>query len=237
MNMWDGLIEEIRNQQACLDQLIAAWKSDYTAAGGTIHCGRGCRECCNLAVNATLTEAVAIAGALTEVQAEALQRYVGHLLEAVGRVGDIKGYLRMHRQELGYCPLLDDEGACGIYGVRPLSCRALLSTMPSRWCTVDFSALSAGEKQNFMEGLDRGAVAFPSHYAAFSRDTGQELEARAGRLMSEKFGFSIYGSMPVLVDLVRRHGLAETCGHGYDATIALLSATGADHPFLLQVER
>lgn len=235
--MWRELTEEIRQQQAFLDMLAMGWTADYAASGGRIFCGRGCRECCNLVVNTTFAEAVAIAATLSEEQAKAVHVHVAKLRERIGGVVDMRGYLRMHRQDIGLCPLLDAEGACGVYAVRPLSCRALLSTMESRWCGADFVALPPDEKQAFVERLDRSVVAFPMHYVASTQEAAQEMEALAGRRMAARFGFSLYGSLPVLVHLALDHGLAEACAEGYDTATRILARAGLDHHFLAYVER
>lgn len=235
--MWQTLIGDIRQQQAFLDMLSSSWTADYTASGGRIFCGRGCRGCCSLVVNTTLTEAVAVAGTLTQRQGEAVRSHVARLKGEMGGVGGMKEYLRMHRREMGFCPFLEEDGACGVYGVRPLSCRALLSTRESRWCEVDFAALTSLEKENFVASLDRSAVAFPMHYVASMQEAGQEMEVVASRRMAGAFGFSLYGSLPVLVHLVLDHRLAEACAEGYDAAASVISGAGVDHPFLLHMER
>ncbi len=234
--MWTELIDEVRQQQAAMDMLSAAWISDYTAGGGRIHCGRGCRGCCSLAVSTTMTEAVAIAGALSEAQAEAVWQQVERLRKKIGPVQDIKGYLRMHRQEIGFCSLLAEDGACGIYSLRPLSCRALLSTKESRWCGVDFSQVSAEEKRAFVESLDRSVVSFPLHYVASTQEMGQEMESRASRRMADCCGFSLYGSLPVLVHLVLEYGLDRACADGHGAAVKCIEWSGLNNPFLLHLE-
>ena len=52
--------------------------------------------------------------------------------------------------------------------------------------------------------------------------------------MAERCGFSLYGSMPVMVNLICDHGLAEACGKGVDAVGRILAESGLDNPLLLQ---
>jgi len=235
--VWHELIKEMQQQQAFIDLLARGWATEYAAAGGRIHCARGCRGCCSLAVNCTFTEAVAIAGALTGEQAERVRDHVARLRAGIDGVTELKEYLLRHRRLVGFCPFLAEDGACGIYSLRPLACRALLSTKESRWCSADFSGLSAGEKGAFLASLDRSVVAFPMHYVAAMQEAGEELEAAASRRMAERCGFSLYGSMPVLVHLAEDHGLAAACPAGYDAVARLLEATSLNHPLLLHVGR
>lgn len=231
--MWNELIDEVRGQQSCLDMLSAAWCAEYGTAGGRIFCGKGCHGCCTLAVNTTCAEAVIIAARLTDQQSEAVRLHVDCMRNHVYPGMELKEYLRMHRREIGSCPFLNKDGTCSIYAIRPLSCRSLLSTMDSHWCSEDFTSLSASVKQEFVESLDRQVVAFPTHYAASPQEMAQEMEARANRLMMEKFGFSLYGSLPVLVHLAREHGLAEACRKGKDDVVALITKTKLDNPLLL----
>lgn len=233
--MWEELIEEAGRQQHCLDLLSAGWQGEYASRGGRIFCGKGCRGCCSLVVNATCADAVAIAGTLSDLQADAVREHVDRVRLLAGRSAGLKEFLRRHRQEMGFCPLLDPKGACSVYFRRPLSCRALLSTLESTWCSTDFGSLGPGEKESFLASLDRTAVAFPTHYAAFPRDTGAELENAANRRMSRTFGFYLSGNLPVLIHLFRDHSLQAACSAGREAVIDLLAATGLDNPLLVEV--
>ncbi len=231
---WKGLREELVQQQTFMEMFTAAWCSDYRGAGGSIHCSRGCSGCCSLAVSCTLTEAVVIAESLSESQAEAVTVHALKLRDRMAGIDGLKEYLRMHRREMGGCPLLEADGACGIYPVRPLSCRALLSTKESRWCVADFSELSSAEKQAFVSGLDQAVVAFPLHYVASTRETGQELEARGLNLMRQTFDYSLYGNLPVLLHLVREYGLG--AAHNAEQVVRILRESGFDHPLLTDLE-
>jgi Fe-S-cluster containining protein len=230
---WRNLLDELNVKRECLDMMSAAWVADYRAHGGSIFCGRGCRDCCSLAVNCTLTEAVALASSLSDTQAEAVAAYALRLGKLTAPMTDLKEYLRMQRRDMGWCPLLETDGACGAYAARPLSCRALLSTKESYFCGVDFTDLTSGQKQAYVESLDRSATDFPLHYVASTRETGSEMEARALALMRTQFGFSLYGNMPVLVYLVREKGLAEMALIGRNEMEAVAATAGLNHPFLI----
>jgi len=235
-HLWEKLTGELAAQQPFMEMLTRSLTSDYRSRGGGIFCARGCSGCCTLVVNCTLTEAVTIAAALDEGQSVLVDAYVARLRELVVGAGDLKAYLRIHRHSSGGCPLLERDGACGVYAVRPFSCRALLSTRESRWCSADFASLSPAEKQAFVESLDREAVAFPMHYLAASRDAASGLENRLSVRLAETFGFSVYGNMPVLVHLAKRHDLARVVSTGRDAVEELLARVGLDNPLLLQLE-
>lgn len=235
--MWQELIEGVRQQEAFLDLFAKGWIDDYVASGGSVQCGRGCSGCCSLAVNVPFVEAVSIAGYLTDEQLSSVRRYVERLRTKMRGISDLHEYLRMHRKKMNGCPLLSGDGSCGIYRLRPLSCRALVSTRESRWCSADFAELSADEKRCFVEGLDRVVVAFPMHYVAVLQESGREMENESSRRMRQKFGFSLYGNLPVLLYLVRDFSLHEACGKGYAAVQTGLESAGLSHPLLVAADQ
>ncbi|RNC67461.1 MAG: zinc/iron-chelating domain-containing protein [Desulfuromonadales bacterium] len=234
--MWQTLTEELRREHAGFDSFSDEWIESYSTAGGTIHCGRGCGTCCSLAVNATFTEALIITEAITDIQAAAVREHVAKIRALIPMMTDLKSWLRLHRRKLGACPLLAGDGTCGVYGVRPFSCRALLATKESRWCGADFAELTTEEKRSFVESLDRTVVGFPMHYVAATQERGLELEARTARAMDERFGFSLYGNLPVLIFLEREHELSRVITQGYAATMRTLERAGLFNPFLVSVE-
>jgi hypothetical protein len=149
---------------------------------------------------------------------------------------DLKSWLGLHRTVIGSCPFLEADGACGVYTVRPFSCRALLSTKESRWCGADFSVLGSEEKRTFVASLDLTVVAFPMHYVRVTQELGQELEALAAQRMREQFGFSLYGNFPVLAHLEREHRLSTVFPAGREAVEQLLTREGLNHPFLATLD-
>jgi Fe-S-cluster containining protein len=233
---WGNMRAEVESMHRFMDMFCAAAAADYSAGTGKIFCTKGCSGCCTLAVNCTAAEALRIADTLSAQQQQTLCGYIHTLKEEIRTITGLKEYLRLHRKELGGCPFLDND-CCGVYPQRPLSCRALLASKESRWCSVDFSEIPAPEKLAFMESLDRPAVAFPMHYLACTQDTGQKLEAEASLQMLREYGFSLYGCMPVLVYLFSACNLADDLAKGAAAVLETAAAAGLDSPFLLQVEK
>jgi Fe-S-cluster containining protein len=229
-------MDDVSEKHRFLDRLTGALIADYRAKGGQIHCGRGCCNCCSLAVNCTYPEALILAEGLDEDLLRRVDGYANRLKTLMSGVTGLKEYLRLHRSDSGGCPLLGADGACRAYGLRPLSCRALLATRESRWCGADFSAISPAEKEEFIASLDRTVTAFPLHYLASAQDAGRELERQTLLAMVAEQGFSIYGTMPVLVHLAARHGLTTAVAGGVMAVRELLVRTGLDSPLLLQIE-
>jgi Fe-S-cluster containining protein len=234
---WQMLAETIRADQVALDERIGEWIAGYISTGGGVFCGRGCRNCCTLAVNATFPEAVKAASILTAALAAKISSYAGRLLSAMDGIHDLKSYLRLQRQTLGFCPLLSDDGACSIYAARPFSCRSLISTKESAFCALDFSQLSPAEKSAYLDSLDRTVVAFPMHYAALPQEIAQQQETSVIRRMQETFGFAMYGDFAFLVYLELEHRLSEVVTEGYDAVCHLLRDHGLDNPFLVMLDR
>lgn len=229
--------EQLRQAQAFLEMFARAWSAEYAAGGGNVYCARGCSACCTLMVNCTLTEAQLIAPGLDEEQAGRVRAYALRLAQLAGECGsDLKGFLQRQRREMGACPLLDREGSCSVYDLRPLSCRALLATRESRWCGADFGMMAAEEKQAFLAGLDQSVAAFPLHYAAATRDSGQELEQQELERMRQRYGCSLYGNLPLFVHLLREHGLSEALQNGAPAVEQVLLSSGLYHPLLMSFE-
>ncbi len=233
---WPQLREEVAALHARFDRATGDWLARYTGESGRIHCGRGCAGCCTLTVNATLAEAVVAAAALDEAQAAALRTHIPRLLAVANGAADLKSYLRRQRQEVGPCPFLAADGACGIYAHRPLACRSLHSTRHPDYCVTDFAAMHPLEKQAFLSSLDRDVVAFPTHYAAAPQELGRELEAELIWRMRERLGFSLSGSFPLLVGLVREKDLPALAGQGAGAVRSLLAEEVLESPFLLSLE-
>lgn len=226
--------------QSCQQQLDAATArhcADYSARGGRIFCGPGCSNCCSLVVNTTLPEALAVAVSLNPAQVAAVKGHVERMLAEWDEQRDLKSYLRWHRQSVGLCPLLNQNGECGVYPLRPLACRSLLATRPADWCAVDFGALSSLEKELFMGSLDRSVVAFPTHYVAATQELGEELEQRLTLAQQEAWGFSLSGNLNALIYLQLEFGIAEVAGQGGAVVAELLRSSGLERPMLLQFKQ
>jgi Fe-S-cluster containining protein len=232
----DELVARVRELHARLDDSVRQWSRGYEQKGGRIYCGKGCRNCCRLAVHATFPEALTIAEILTPPQVKILCGYVEALRPHLSQVADMKSYLRTHSREAGFCPFLDTEGACGIYPVRPFSCRSLLSTRNPDYCGIDLSALHPLEKEAFLSSLDPSIVAFPTHYAAAPQGLGRSLENATSGHMAQLSGFTLSGNVTLLVWLILERGLIEAADQGAAAIADLLVREKLSLPFLLELE-
>lgn len=217
----------------CRDRLDQRIPGMITAFPGRIFCAAGCSACCTLAVETTLPEAVAIGRALAPVTRGALADYVAVLRDLAARAEDWKSFLRRKRSA-GPCPLLDGEGRCTVYPLRPLACRALLATRNSAWCAVDFAELPALDRDLYRQSLDPKQVAWPTHYLAASQDLARDLEEELQAATARRLGFAPAGQLAVLAWLAAEHDLATVAGQGRDALDDLLTRTGCDRKYLVK---
>lgn len=235
--MWQTLQDTVRKRQERFDEEIRAAAGDYSAGGGTVHCGRGCLNCCSLAVHASFAEALRVADALNERHATALEKHVARLQEHLAGVSELRSYLRLHRQTIGACPFLEEDGACGVYAARPYACRALLSTRPAEWCGIDLATLDPWDRELYLSSLDPGTVAYPTHYLASPQEGARRLELEASEAMLAACGFALSGNLTALVHLEREWRLSATATRGAEAVAGLLAASGLDHPLLVSLDR
>lgn len=214
-------------------EIFTSGTSSYLAAGGKIWCARSCANCCSLTVHLTLPEALLIAPSLDSRQMTAVATRAEELRHIADTAADLKEFWQRHRREAGHCPLLNDEGACSIYPVRPFACRALLSTRDPAWCGIDFATLTSLERQLYLNSLDPTIVTYPTHYLAAPQEAAAALERELLEAMHSICGCSLSGCLPVLLHLAAGHRLTVALRRGPEAVRQLLVAAGFDHPFLV----
>lgn len=230
---WKSLKEAARSEAKALDGIITAWLREREGAGRRTFCTAGCSNCCTLFVQATLVEALIVADGLTPPQLHRLKEYVLLQQQVLTGASDFLTILRRQRREIGPCPFLDDSGCCSIYAQRPLACRALLSTKPAEWCSVDFATLDPLEKRLYQESLEREVVSFPVHYVACTQDAAQAAEERLLAAMEAQIGAAISGNLPLLVYLART--LAASSQNGVVDWPQQLSSSPFFHPLLIHM--
>lgn len=233
---WESLNEAVRSEAQALDGVVADCLSARAAAGKRIYCAAGCSNCCTLYVQSTLVEALIVAEQLDAGQFRQLEEYIERQREIFAGESDLLAVLRKQRAALGPCPFLNDAGECGIYALRPLACRALLSTKDPAWCGVDFTTLDPLEKRLYLESLESAVVAFPVHYVASTQQAAQSAEARILAQMSSRVGSAISGNFPLLVYLAYRNDLATQIEEGVANWQTQLPASPFFHPLLLHIQ-
>jgi len=235
--MWKHIISSVRDEQKNFDSTIETWLSTYVNSGGHIYCAKGCSGCCNLTVNSTYPEAAAIDREDLQVHSSKLTNHIQRLIESAKQSKDWLTFLRKHRKDVGYCPFITSDGRCTIYSYRPFSCRALLSTRNSDWCTIDLSELPPIEKKLYLDSLDRNIVAYPVHYVDKTQSIGYRHEKTISSLMETAFGFSLSGNFALLVYLEMNYQLSHLVVEGFEETKKFLMTENLYHPYLLNLTK
>ena len=185
-------------------QRASAWIERYTRQGGTVHCKSGCLHCCNLPIRVSLIEALLTATHLSPAQLQAMQARAPEILENARRATNWNGYFARHRQDIGYCPLLDQStGACNAYEVRPGRCRDTYSAMSAHYCTVGtLEHLNRQERARYNREVKANPVTDGiSHYIAPLEDLGASIWDVAGHTMRQAWGLEVWGDFWVLTSL------------------------------------
>jgi Fe-S-cluster containining protein len=180
------------------------WIERYTQQGGTVHCKSGCLHCCNLPIRVSLIEALLTATHLLPAQLEAMHSRAPEILENARHATNWNGYFAHHRQDIGYCPLLDQTtGACTAYEVRPGRCRDTYSAMSAHYCTVGtLEHLGRQERARYNHEVKTNPVTDGiSHYIAPLEDLGTTIWDEASRTMREAWGLEVWGDFWVLTSL------------------------------------
>lgn len=233
---WETLKRTVVEEATTLDRCIDKWLQERSTEGKRIFCAPGCSNCCTLFVQTTLPEALLVAEKLSVDQFLKLEDYVLRQQKSLSAEHDFLTILRKQRYEIGPCPFLDDTGCCSIYALRPLACRALLSTKPADWCNVDFSTLDPLDKRLYLDSLERSVVAFPTHYVAGTQDAAQEGEKRILEQMAHLFGEAIIGNFPLLVYLSFSTNLVAQISEGSTMQLTPLTENPFFHPQLIKID-
>jgi len=234
---WEDLHEGLEAGRRKLDSQTGDFHSLASEHRSRIYCEKGCCNCCTLTVDCSFPEALVISRSLNPAQQQEVVGKLPKLGEISRQAKTLKEFLSRFREQLGGCPFLNHEdGCCGIYPLRPFSCRALLSTRNSNWCAIDFAGLHPLEKEAFLSSLDPELVAFPTHYLAASQNLGLELESQALDAMRQDFGVALSGNLIYLVWLEQEHRLSEVIEQGAVTTRNYLEKNRLNLPYLLHLQ-
>lgn len=131
---------EVRAIYKAFDERSAR-EGKFATDGSEIACRKGCSYCCHLEVAVSAAEAYTIKTFLETERRPILERIKTRLRHARRQLGD-KFYAERKAARV-MCPLLNAEGACEIYEVRPLACRKFVSFDVER-CKQDWERPGEG---------------------------------------------------------------------------------------------
>lgn len=236
----EAVAAAVRTAYAQYGTEAARWLEGYQARSGQVFCGAGCFGCCNMPIRLSLAEALVLRGALSSAELAAVETHARAVLRNARTAPDEDTYVRRHRLEVGYCPLLSrDTGACAQYAARPTRCRDTFSAFPARYCTEGYwESLSPHEKRNYAREVARTpGTDGELHYIAPLEYLSEPVWEAAAAAMDDAFGLQIWGDFWVLVSLSTRADFMEAVEAG-DGRAALKAAqrAGLAHPLILDIE-
>jgi Fe-S-cluster containining protein len=198
------LLTAVARAYSSFNRDASAWIEGFTRQGGKIHCQSGCFQCCNFPIRVSLAEALLTASQLSGEQLEAMQSHARKVLENAKTASSWDEYFARHRQEVGFCPLLDrTTGACGAYEARPGRCRDTFSALSAEYCKVGtLEHLNRSEKLAYKKAVKANpATDGISHYVAPLEDLGVNIWEVASRGMRQSWGLEVWGDFWVLTTL------------------------------------
>jgi Fe-S-cluster containining protein len=183
-----------------------AWIENFTRQGGTVHCRSGCVHCCNFPVQVSLAEALLTASQLSSDQMESMKLRASKVLENARTASSWDEYFVRHREQIGYCPLLEQTtGACTAYEVRPGRCRDTFSALSAHYCQVGtLEHLNRQERSEYKREVKASpATDGLSHYIAPLEDLGETIWEVCSAQMQLAWGLEVWGDFWVLTSLTQ----------------------------------
>lgn len=198
-----AILEELldRNYPSCLDRGFLESYSDVlrlydeyqqelqVALAGPVTCRRGCsRCCCHWVEDVYSFETEIVATYICQQEPSRIPAIIKRLsddcaaFERLDRTLQVEStdddpidrlLFSFHRLQRR-CPLLDRNGNCSIYPVRPITCRSYVSLTPPQWCDPQYQ----GQEESTTFMLDFGEEAaslldeLHFRFLRFGDDTG-----------------------------------------------------------------
>jgi Fe-S-cluster containining protein len=221
-------------------QDASAWIENFTRQGGTVHCRSGCVHCCNFPVRVSLAEALLTASQLSNEQLEAMKLRASQVLANAKTASSWDEYFARHREQIGYCPLLDQTtGACTAYEVRPGRCRDTFSALSAHYCQVGtLEHLNRSERFEYKKAVKaNSATDGLSHYIAPLEDLGHSIWQVASRQMRQSWGLEVWGDFWVLTTLSQDAAfLVEVRAGKAKSAVKRAKALGLWHLEIVQIQ-
>ncbi len=218
------------------EQESNTWLKSYTASGGQVFCKAGCFHCCNLPIQVSLAESLYTVSRLEPEQQKAMQTRAYKVIENAKTSESWDMYFERHRQEIGYCPLLEN-GKCSAYDARPARCRDTFSAFDSRFCAVGtLENLSKKEHLEYQRQVRKHpATDGQTHYIQPLEDIGASIWETASQAMRQAWGLEVWGDFWVLTALAADETFMEAiwAGQGKKA-ISRAKALGLWHLEIVQ---
>ncbi|WP_161883267.1 YkgJ family cysteine cluster protein [Deinococcus alpinitundrae] len=232
-----ALLETVKAAYARYEQEAGQFLQDYTAAGHPVYCGAGCFGCCNMPIRLSLAEAALIASVLTPEEARKVEKHARKVLHNARTAPDEDEYVRRHRAQVGYCPLLGADGACTRYAVRPTRCRDTFSAMPAVYCQEGtWDAMTRPERREYLREVRRTpGTDGETHFIAPLEEMSEPIWERCSRAMRRAWNLEAWGDFWVLTTLAAQPGFMAAIERG-DKGAALKEArqAGLEHPELIE---
>ncbi len=234
------LLKAVARAYSSFNRDSSAWIEGFTARGGRIHCQSGCFQCCNFPIRVSLVEALLTASQLSLEQLEAMKFHAQNVLENAKTASSWDEYFARHREQVGFCPLLDRKtGACGAYEARPGRCRDTFSALSADYCKV--GTLEHFNRKDRL-AYQRAVKANPatdgqSHYVAPLEDLGVSIWEVASRQMRQSWGLEVWGDFWVLTTLARDKAFMAAIRAGQvKSAVRRAKALGLWHLEIVQIE-
>lgn len=231
------LLRPLTQAYARYERQSGAWLQAYRARGGQVYCGSGCFACCNMPIRVSLLEACLTATALDDDQAAAVEAHARKAIRNARTARDDEEYVQRHRLEVGYCPLLNAQGACSEYEVRPTRCRDTFSAFPAHYCEAGtWERMTRRERAEYRREVARTPGTDGEwHFIAPLEHLSEPVWQVAARTMRDAWHLEVWGDFWVLTTLARDPAFMAHVERG-DAHGARRAATrlNLSHPLLLE---
>ncbi len=234
------LLMAVSRAYSIFNRASSAWIEGFTRQGGKIHCQSGCFHCCNFPIRVSLAEALLTVSQLSSEQLEAMQTHAHKVLENARTASNWDQYFARHREQVGFCPLLDRAtGACGAYEARPGRCRDTFSALSADYCKVGtLDHLNRSERLEYKKAVKvNPATDGLSHYVAPLEDLGVSIWEVASHQMRQSWGLEVWGDFWVLTTLSQDEAFMAAIRAGQvKSAVRRAKALGLWHLEIMQIE-
>jgi Fe-S-cluster containining protein len=232
-----AVLNAVKSAYARYEKAAGRFLTEFTAQGGTVHCGAGCFGCCNMPIRLSLAEAALVASVLSPEEARRVEKHARKVLHNARTAPTEDEYVKRHRLKVGYCPLLGADGACTRYEVRPTRCRDTFSAFPAVYCQEGtWEGMSAGEKRDYAREVRRTpGTDGETHFIAPLEEMSEPVWTKCAQIMRQRWGLEAWGDFWVLTTLAASPAFMAAIERGErGAAIREARKLGLDHETVLE---